>query len=325
MKKSVERLGRFYLTSSIAPIATLLVIILVFFSCMSPYFMTVSNVLNIFRQVSMIGIAACGCITVMLSGGIDLSIGSMVTFLNCFCAMMMVKWGVGVVPACLITVATGTLFGAINGGLISFFGLMPFITTLCMQYVLKGAAYIMTGSQAVHGLTDGFKFLGQGYLAGIPVPVIIMIVIAVITGIILKRTYIGRYFYYLGGNEEAAKLSGINTKAVRILSYTLNGFFTGIASVIWLSRIGSGQPSTGTGFEFDVICGLVLGGISAEGGTGGIFGAIIGVVTIGFLNNGMVMVSLGEYHQMVVKGLVLLFAIMLDRAKQVMRANAKSL
>jgi len=325
MKKNLSKIGRFYMTSSVAPITTLFVIILIFFSSMSPYFLTVNNVLNIFRQVSMIGIAACGCITVMLSGGIDLSIGSMVTFLNCFCAMMMVNWGMGIVPACLLTILSGTVFGAINGCLISFFGLMPFITTLCMQYVLKGAAYIMTGSQSVHGLSESFKFLGQGYVAGIPVPVIIMIVIAIITGIILKRTYIGRYFYYLGGNEEAAKLSGINTRAVRILSYTLNGFFTGIASVIWLSRIGSGQPSTGTGFEFDVICGLVLGGISAEGGTGGILGAIIGVVAIGFLNNGMVMISLGEYHQMVVKGLVLLFAIILDRAKQIMRANAKSL
>ena len=324
MNKKQSRIISFYMKSSIAPILTLLVILVIFFSIMSPNFLVRNNILNILRQVSMIGIAACGTITVMLSGGIDLSIGAMVTFLNCFCAMMMVKAGIPILPACLITILMGTFFGLINGALISFLGLMPFITTLCMQYVLKGAAFLMTGSQAVHGLDDHFKFLGQGYVAGLPVPVIIMGVIAVIAGIMLKRTYIGRYFYYLGGNEEATKLSGVNTRRVRILAYTLNGFFTSLAAIVWLSRVGSGQPNTGTGFEFDVICGLVLGGISAEGGTGGILGAIIGVVSIGILNNGMVMLSLGEYHQMVVKGMVLLFAIILDRLKQAMRANAKT-
>lgn len=144
---------------------------------------------------------------------------------------------------------------------------------------------------------------------------IIMVIVAIITGFFLKRTYLGRYIYYLGGNEEAAKLSGVNTKLMRVVAYSLTGFFTGIAAVIWLSRVNSGQPSTGTNFEFDVICALVLGGVSTVGGEGGILGAMIGVIAIGFLNNGMTMINLSEYHQMVVKGAVLLAAIAMDKVK----------
>ena len=305
--------------SSILPICILLVGIMLLFGITTDNFFSKNNILLVLRQVSMIGIAGCGMIMVLLSGGIDLSIGAMVTFVNVACAAMMVNWGFHPVFAVLVSILLSTVLGTINGVLIAKFRLMPFITTLCMSYVLKGMAYITTKSQPIYGLPTGFKVLGQGYALGIPVPVIIMLVITLITGIFLRRTYLGRYFYYLGGNEEATKLSGVNTQLVRVLAYTFSGFFTGIAAVIWLSRINSGQPSTGSGFEFDVICALVLGGISASGGEGGILGGLIGAITIGFLNNGMTMLNLSEYHQMVVKGFVLLLAIILDRIK----TNAK--
>ena len=277
----------------------LLIVIIVLFTFLSPNFLTTNNFMNVLRQVSMIGIAGCGMICVLLSGGIDLSIGAMVTFINIVGASMLVN----------------TMLGTVNGLLISYAGLIPFITTLCMQYILRGASFIFTNSQPIYGLPDTFKKLGQGYFFTIPIPVIIMVILAIITGFFLKRTYLGRYIYYLGGNEEAAKLSGVNTKLMRVVAYSLTGFFTGIAAVIWLSRVNSGQPSTGTNFEFDVICALVLGGVSTVGGEGGILGAMIGVIAIGFLNNGMTMINLSEYHQMVVKGAVLLAAIAMDKVK----------
>ena len=301
--------------SSIASILIFLFIILVLFSALSPNFMTMNNVLNVLRQVSMTGIAGCGMICVLLTGGIDLSIGSMVTFINVSCALMMVNGGIHPVIASVLGILLGTLFGTINGLLISYFKLMPFITTLCMQYALKGLSFIITNSQPVYGLPESFKFLGQGYVAGIPFPVIIMVVLVCITAVFLRKTYVGRYIYYIGGSEEATKLSGVNTKAVSVLAYTLSGFFTGLASIVWLSRVNSGQPSTASGFEFDVICGLVLGGVGLAGGEGGILGGMIGIIAIGFLNNGMTMLNLNEYPQMVVKGFVLLFAILVDVLK----------
>ncbi|MCI8504638.1 MAG: ABC transporter permease [Lachnospiraceae bacterium] len=306
-------------TSSVVAITILLIGIVVLFSFLSPQFLTGQNIMNVLRQVSMIGIAGCGMITVLLTGGIDLSLGAMVKFINIVCATMMVTWGMHPVVACILGVLIATALGTVNGFLISKFNLMPFITTLCMKFVLQGLSFIITNSQPIYGLPESFKVLGQGYVFGVPIPVILMLILVVITGIFLNRTYLGRYFYYLGGNEEATKLSGVNTKLIRVLAYSLTGFFTGIAAIVWLSRVNSGQPATGTDFEFDVICGLVLGGVSASGGEGGILGGLIGIVAIGFLNNGMTMINLSEYHQMVVKGLVLLLAIGMDSIKIMMR------
>lgn len=320
MKDMMERFTK----SSIIPILILLAAILVLFSFLSPNFMTKNNIMNVLRQVSMIGIAGCGMIVVLLSGGLDLSIGAMVTFINVLCATMMVKGGMNPILACLLGVILATILGTVNGILIARFNFLPFITTLCMQYVLRGCSYILTDSQPIYGFDEKFKVIGQGYFLGIPIPVIIMVILAIITGIFLRRTYTGRYFYYLGGNEEAAKLSGVNTGLMKMLAYTLTGFFTGIAAIVWLSRVNSGQPSTGLNFEFDVICALVLGGVSVAGGEGGILGAMIGVIAIGFLNNGMTMINLSEYHQMVVKGIVLLLAIAMDRVKRSMKQKTKA-
>ncbi len=311
--------------SSMVSIVIFLAAVLILFSVLAPNFMTVNNVLNVLRQVSMIGIAACGTITVLLTGGIDLSIGAIVTFINIICAMMMVNAQMDMVVVSVLGVIIATVLGTINGFLISYCKLIPFITTLCMQYVLKGLSYIITNSQPIYGLDERFKVLGQGYFLGIPIPVIIMVVAAIVASIFLSRTYFGRYFYYIGGNEEATKLSGVDTRLVRMSAYVMSGFFTGIASIIWLSRVNSGQPTTGTDFEFDVICGLVLGGVSILGGEGKILGAMIGVMAIGFLNNGMTMLNLNEYPQMVVKGVVLLLAIALSIFRQQRSAKTISL
>ncbi|NMC58658.1 MAG: ABC transporter permease [Candidatus Methanofastidiosa archaeon] len=302
--------------SSKVPITLLLIGIIIFFSLLSDAFLSTENFLNIFRQISMTGIAGVGMICVMLTGGIDLSISSMVTLVNICCAYMMVKWGMNPVLAGLLMIMVTTLLGTLNGVLVSYGRLIPLISTLCMQNILKGLSYIISKGQPIFGFPKSFKILGQGYVGIIPIPVIIMIVIAIIGHIFLSKTYIGRYFYCIGGNEEATRLSGVDTKKIKCLSYTVCGFFSGLAGIVWLSRVNSGQPVTGSGFEFDVISGIVLGGVSVLGGEGDVLGAILGVIVIGILNNGLILVNVGEYYQLLVKGVVLLLAIGMDSFKR---------
>jgi ribose transport system permease protein len=309
--------------SNKAPIVILLLLIIAFFSWRSPNFLTTANFLNVFRQISMIGIAGIGTICVMLTGGIDLSISSQVTFVNIICAYMMVKNGVPPVYACIITAIVATLIGALNGILVAYGKLMPLISTLCMQNILKGVSFIISKGLPIFGFPVSFKILGQGYVGRIPVPVIIMVVVCILGALFLSRSYPGRFFYSVGGNEEASRLSGINTKRVKVLAYTICGFFTGIAGIIWLSRVNSGQPTTGNGFEFDVISGLVLGGVSIMGGSGDVLGAVLGIIVIGLLNNGLILINVSEFYQLLIKGLVLLLAIGLDSFKHNFKGKIK--
>ncbi|WP_198429890.1 ABC transporter permease [Treponema primitia] len=302
--------------SSKIPIIILLFLIIAFFSWQSPNFLTTANFLNVFRQISMIGIAGIGMICVMLTGGIDLSISSQVTFVNIMCAYMMVKNGIPPVYACFITLVIATLVGMLNGILVAYGKLMPLISTLCMQNILKGVSFIISKGIPIFGFPVAFKKLGQGYVGIFPIPVIIMALICVIGAVFLMRSFPGRYFYAVGGNEEASRLSGINTKQVKVLAYTVCGFFSGVAGIIWLSRVNSGQPTTGNGFEFDVISGLVLGGVSIMGGSGDVLGAVLGIIVIGLLNNGLILINMGEFYQLLIKGLVLLLAIGIDSFKR---------
>jgi ribose transport system permease protein len=302
--------------SSKLPILVLLLFIILFFSWRSPAFFSTENFLNVFRQISMIGIAGIGMICVMLTGGIDLSISSQVTIVNIICAYMMAKAGMPPLAACLISLLLTTLIGMINGILVAYGMMIPLISTLCMQNVLKGISYIISKGQPIFGFPVVFKVLGQGYVSIIPIPVIIMTLMCFLGSLFLQYSYPGRYFYSIGGNEEASRLSGINTKQVKVLAYTVCGFFSGLAGIIWLSRVNSGQPTTGVGFEFDVISGIVLGGVSVLGGSGDVLGAVLGIIVIGLLNNGLVMVNMSEYYQLLVKGLVLFLAIGLDSFKR---------
>jgi ribose transport system permease protein len=302
--------------SSKLPILALLLFIILFFSWRSPAFFSTENFLNVFRQISMIGIAGIGMICVMLTGGIDLSISSQVTIVNIICAYMMAKAGMPPLAACLISLLLTTLIGMVNGILVAYGMLIPLISTLCMQNVLKGISYIISKGQPIFGFPVAFKVLGQGYVSIIPIPVIIMTLMCILGSLFLQYSYPGRYFYSVGGNEEASRLSGINTKRVKVLAYTVCGFFSGLAGIIWLSRVNSGQPTTGVGFEFDVISGIVLGGVSVLGGSGDVLGAVLGIIVIGLLNNGLVMVNMSEYYQLLVKGLVLFLAIGLDSFKR---------
>ena len=300
-----------------------LVVIILFFTLITDTFLTSRNILNICRQVSMTGICSVGMTMVLLTGGIDISVGSIIALVGVVSAKLVAEAGMPIFPAMLIGVAVGAFCGLINGIMVARFEVPALITTLAMQTMARGAAYILTSGIPVYGLPEEIRTLGQGYLLGIPIPVIIMVLIFVFGWWLLEQTRFGRYTYAIGGNQDVARLSGINIMKIKIIIYTLSGFFAGLSGVIMLSRINSGQPNTSEGFEMDVITGAVLGGISVAGGEGKLINVIAGVLIMGMLSNGMTLMNLDEYWQWVVKGIVLLAAVTFDNLQRKRNAKVK--
>jgi len=293
-------------------IFVVLVAICILFACLSPVFLSGNNLIKIMRQVSMIGIASIGAMFVILLGGIDLSQGAMLSFTNIVCAYLMVNMKMNQWLAILLCILISTGIGYINGILVTVTKIPALIATLGTQYVFFGWAYIICKGQTIYGFPSTFQVIGQGYVGIIPVPVILMVIFMIIGGFILNKTYLGRYFYAVGGNAEAAKLSGIKVPRVRRIAFTLCGLFTGIASIITLSRVNSGQANSGDGFEFDCISAIVLGGVSVSGGAGRLYNVIAGVLIIGILNNGLVLIGMSNYYQKVIKGIILVAAVGFD-------------
>ncbi|MDP0491143.1 MAG: ABC transporter permease [Verrucomicrobiota bacterium JB023] len=293
-----------------------LVALLIFFSIASENFLNSHNLLNVARQVSMLGIVAVGFAFVLLLGGIDLSVGSVITLVNIVCAWLMVEAGWNPVLAVLAALLLSSLIGFMNGWIIAKIQMPPIIVTLAMLIIIEGVAYLISDGLPIYGFPESFAVIGQGYLGPIPIPVIIMGIVMALGGFILGKTYFGRYFYAVGGNEEAAKLSGIDVNKVKYLVYTLSGFFAGVAGVVILSRTNSGQVLSGKGFEFDVLTACVLGGVSVSGGHGKISNVLAGVLILGVLSNGLVLLDISQFVQMVIKGSVLLGAVALDSLQQ---------
>ncbi|MDR1252110.1 MAG: ABC transporter permease [Treponema sp.] len=289
-----------------------LIALMVFFSAVTGSFLKLDNLFNVARQISMLGIAAVGMAFVLLLGGIDLSIGSQITLVNIVTAWLMVKAGMHPLPACLISLAMASAVGFINGWIIANIKMPPLIVTLAVMTMLEGLAFIICGGIPIFGFPKGFSVIGQGYLGPVPIPVIIMVVILAIGAFILNETFFGRWFYAVGGNEEASNLSGINVKRVKYMVYTLSGLFAGIAGIVMLSRTNSGQALAGKGFEFDVLTAVVLGGVSVNGGSGKISNVVAGILILGVLSNGMVLMNVTQYSQMLIKGAVLLAAVGFD-------------
>jgi len=254
-----------------------------FFAATSEAFLVPANLFNVARQVSMLGIAAVGMAFVLLLGGIDLSIGSQITLVNIVAAWMMVHAHQSPLVACLAALTVSSFVGFLNGWTIANLRMPPLIVTLCSMTMLEGLAYIISGGMPIFGFPRAFSVIGQGYVGPVPVPVIIMVVILAIGSFILEKTYFGRYFYAVGGSEEAAHLSGINVKRVKYLVYTLSGLFAGIAGIVMLSRTNSGQALAGKGLELDVLTAVVLGGVSVNGGQGRISNVVAGVLILGVL------------------------------------------
>lgn len=291
---------------------TVLIVIFCVFSVASPSFLQVSNLLDLTRQASMLGIAAVGMTFVVLLGGIDLSIGSQISMINIVTAFLMVSGGVNPWLACLAGLIMTTLTGFANGWIVANIGIPAIIVTLATQIILQGAAYKICAGLPIYGFPEIFSIIGQGYLWIIPIPVIIMIVIFGLGSFMLNKTYFGRYFYAVGGNEEASRLSGIKTKNIKYLAYTLSGFFAGVAGIVMLSRTNSAQPIAGQGFEFDALTAAILGGVSITGGSGKISNVVAGTLIIGVLTNGFVLLNIDSYTQMIIKGIVLLLAVGYD-------------
>lgn len=296
--------------------------LLIFFSVTAEGFLSSTNIFNILRQVAVNGIAAVGMTMVIITGGIDISAGSMMGVASVCCATLMVS-GVHPVFAVVLVLVLGLIIGLCHGFFVHNVNLPPMITTLATMGILRGITYIISGGLPVYGFPEKFNVIGQGYVGPIPVPVIIMAVCFLLGWFILEKTSFGRYVYGVGSNMEASRLSGINVSRVMYGVYGLCGMLSAMAGVVLLSRVNSGQPKAGESYEMDIITAVVLGGVSTSGGEGRIRNVIVGLLLMGVLLNGMVMMNIPDYYQRVVKGCVLLLAISYDKISQ-KRANKKA-
>ena len=274
------------------------------------------NLLNILRQISMFGIVVVGYTMVMISGGCDMSVGGQLALCGMFAATLNVTYGLPTFVVVILTLMLGALFGLINGLLMNVFNIMPLIVTLGTMLFFQGASYIISGGVAIFGLSDSFKFIGQGYLGFVPLPIVILLVIGMLGYIVLHKTYFGRQIYAMGGNPEAARLAGVNIKKYRLAVFTITGILAAVAGIIMAARTGSAQPSAGASYPFDCMTAVVLGGVSFAGGSGSMLGAMMGVIIIGVLNNGMQLVGMDSNMINCVKGIVLLIAIGIDSVQR---------
>ena len=297
------------------------------FAYFNPKFLGVANIVNISRQVSYYGIASIGMTFVILIAGIDLSIGSIIALVNVVCAYLMMNMGWNMWLAILVSILMAILIGVLNGWMVASIGIPAIIATFASQTIFRGLAYLLSGGLPIPGVvlenpTFGFFarwslnrweiFKSMGSVGLIPICAIIMVICFAVGSFILNKSYFGRYFYAIGGNEEASELSGIRVNKMKYLIYALSGFFAGLAGIVLLSRSGSAQSTAAIGFEFEVITCVVLGGVSVAGGIGRMSGVIAGVLIIGSLKSGMIMMNVSEYTQMVVQGLVLAVAVGFD-------------
>ena len=301
--------------------AVILILLFAFFSIKSEAFLSVSNILNLLRQTSITGIISLGMTIVMLTGGIDLSVSSVVALSSMSCSILMVNYGVNMYVAILVSLVVGMLSGFVNGCLITYIRIPPLIATLGTQTAIRGLAYITTDGYTVYGFPEAFGFIGKGYVGAIPMPVIIMVVTLAIGWYVINQTKFGRYLYAIGGNGEAARLSGININRKMVTAYVISGMLAALAGVVELSRLNSGQPNAGEGYEMSAITAVVLGGISVSGGEGKFSGVIFGILIMGILSSGLVMMNVSTYYQQLIRGLVLIFAISID---QILKLNLLS-
>ncbi|MGL6199276.1 MAG: ABC transporter permease [Lachnospiraceae bacterium] len=290
----------------------LLAAVIIFFSVFTDSFFAVKNGINILRQVAVLSILSVGMTFVIISGGMDLTVGSMLGLSGVICAKMIAEFGMPAFAAILLTIVSTVAFGTVTGALIVSLRVPAIVITLGMMTVARGLAYIISGGFPIYDIPESVVYLGQGYIGVIPVPVIIMVIIILIANYMLNRSYIGRYVFAIGGNEEAARLAGVAVDKIKIGLYTVSGLLAGLAGVILMARISSGAPASGTGMEMDVVTAVVIGGVSINGGKGKISGAFIGALIIGVLSNGLTIMNIGEYYQQVVKGVVLILAVAFD-------------
>jgi ribose transport system permease protein len=280
---------------------------------LTPYFLTVSNLLNIAEQTAIVAIIAVGMTFVIITSGIDLSVGSVLAFAGVVMASTL-QAGVPLPLAVLAGLGTGFACGMVNGLLITGGRLPPFIATLGMMSVARGAALMFTEGRPVSGFSDDFRSVATGEVLGVPLPVIVMVTVYAIAHLVLTRTKLGRYSYAIGGNEEATLLSGVNVKLYKTAVYGLCGMLSGLAAIILTARLNSAQPIAGIMYELDAIAAVVIGGTSLMGGEGNVFGTLIGALIMGVLRNGLNLLGISSFTQQIVIGSVIIIAVLFDMA-----------
>lgn len=290
-----------------------LLILIIASTVLSPVFMTSTNIFNTLRQASAIGIVSIGATIVILSGGIDLSVGSILTIAATMTTGLMAGKNGVTIPVIIAVLLVGIFFGFINGILITKRKVEPFIITLGLSTVIQGIVLYFTKGSPVGQIAPNLKFLGNGYLWVIPVPVIVFTIIVGITSIVLHRTVFGRYIYSIGGNAEAARLSGIKVDKNKIYVYMLSGLTAALAGIVLASRVSVGDPYMGRGYELDAIAAVVIGGTSMAGGVGGLAGTVAGVLIITIMNNMLNLLNISPFVQQIVKGLIIIAAVIFQK------------
>lgn len=296
-------------------IFVVLIAMVALMAAIAPNFASVDNLLNIARSISVNAILAAGLTFVILTAGIDLSVGSIVA-VSGVVSVLTAMSGVPSPIAVVLGVLAGCVAGLVNGLLTAYLSLAAFIVTLGTMTFLRGLAYTMTGGQPIVSNTLGFRDIGNGYIAGIPAPVVIMVIVYLLAWFILERTRYGRHIYAVGGNAEAARLAGIKVKRVTASVYVIAGACAGLAGIIFAARVVSAQPTAGTGYELDAIAAVILGGTSLMGGRGRIIGTLIGSVILGVLSTGLILMNVPFFTQLLIKGVVIILAVAIDSLKQ---------
>ncbi len=309
MKLDMSRILRSY------GIVFAFLIICAVMTILSPVFLTVTNIRNVVRQSSIFGVMAIGMTFVILTGGIDLSVGSVLAVAGAIAAGML-KGGAGMLPVVALALVIGIGCGLANGLIITIGRIAPFVVTLGMMSIARSLTLIYTKGYPISGFSGPFRFIGGGDVASIPFPIIVFALTVVIAWLILTQTRLGRYTYAIGGNEETVKLSGINSNRYKVIVYIISGITAAMSALILTSRLNSAEPVAGQGYELDVIAAVVIGGTSLSGGTGSVWGTLIGALLIGVINNGMNLLGISPYFQLLVKGLIIIGAVLLDRLRQ---------
>lgn len=285
------------------------------FSILKPNFLRPQNLINILVQVTVITIIAYGVTNIIITTGIDLSSGSLTALVSVVVASVAHSNHYPLILTIFLGLAVGAFVGAINGTIIATTGIPPFIATLGMVTATRGVALLYTNGKPISGFTPDFDFIGGGNLFGIPFPIIVLIFATILSHILLNNTKFGKYTKAIGGNEQAAIISGINVKKYKIMIYTYAGLMAGVAGIVLTSRISSGQPGIGAGYELDAITATVIGGTSLTGGVGSIPGTLIGALIIGVLNTGLTLLNVSAYWQQILRGIIIIVAVTLDVRK----------
>jgi Ribose/xylose/arabinose/galactoside ABC-type transport systems, permease components len=305
-----KTIGLFYNYS----IVLILILICAVMSLLTSSFYSLGNLMNIVRQVAVVGLIAYGMTFVIISGGIDLSAGAVVAFVGVIVASMS-KAGLPLVVVIPAGIALGAMCGLVSGVAISWLSIPPFIATLGLQQIARALALIYSKGRPISNFTDSFLFIGRGRICMIPVPIIIFILVGIICWFFLKKNKFGKHVYAIGGNELASVVCGIKVRRVKTIIYVIMGALTGLAAIVLTSRVSTGNPSVGSGYELDAITGVVIGGASLSGGSGSIFGTVIGALIIGVLSNGLSLLGVSPYWQQFINGSLIISAVALDMFK----------